>query len=124
MKRKLSAEAVDQNLKKKLVEIIETAEKRAADNMTKMTDSLDRLTDTITDGFSVLRQVMQSMPPPPPPHYSSFPFQGQAYAPMPPPPPHNSYTVPTNLMPLGRNVSVLRELHGEGREDATSYTDL
>ncbi|XP_060772569.1 uncharacterized protein LOC132883229 isoform X2 [Neoarius graeffei] len=130
LKRKLPAEAhnaaEDRNLKKKLVDIIETAENRAAENMSKMADTLDRLTATITYGFAFLRQVVQPLPPPPPPYYS-FPFQGrdpfgQAYAHTPPPHPNSYGNTPTNVVPLSTvNVTDLADTHDEGRQDAISY---
>lgn len=95
LKRKLPAETQwlnaieeDKRVKKKLVEIImmETSEKQASDNFRRITDTLDRLTTSIADGFNLLRQVMHT--PPPPPHYN-MPFDGrgphgQIYAQMPP----------------------------------------
>ena len=94
LKRKLPAETQwlnaieeDKGVKKKLIEMIETSEKQASDNFSKITDTLDRLTTSIADGFNLLRQVVHT--PPPPPHYN-MPFDGrslygQIYAHTPPP---------------------------------------
>lgn len=83
-KRKLPAEnqwlnAIedDKNVKKKLVEIIETSEKQASENFSKITNTLDRLTSSIADGFALMRQVVQT-----PPHYN-IPFDGRGpYGPV------------------------------------------
>lgn len=110
------------------MDLIETAENRAAESMSKMTDTLDRLTASITDGFAVLRHVVQPLPPPAP-HYS-FPFQGrdsfgQAYVHTPPPPPPHILpygNTPTKLVPLRTiNIADLADTHGEGREDVSFY---
>lgn len=82
--------------------------------MSKMADTLDRLTATITDGFAFLRQVVQPLPPPPPPYYS-FPFQGrdpfgQAYAHTPPPHPNSYGNTPTNVVPLS-TMSLIWQTH-------------
>nr|XP_055044696.1 uncharacterized protein LOC129431004 [Misgurnus anguillicaudatus] len=78
LKRKLPAESHwlnaiedDKNVKKKLVEIIETSEKQASENFSKITNTLDRLTSSIADGFALLRQVVQTSP-----HYN-IPFEGR-----------------------------------------------
>ncbi|XP_056281077.1 uncharacterized protein LOC130200650 [Pseudoliparis swirei] len=93
LKRKLPAETQwlnaieeDKGVKKKLIEMIETSEKQASDNFSRITDTLDRLTTSIADGFNLLRQVVHT--PPPPPHYN-MPFDGrgpygQIYAHTPP----------------------------------------
>lgn len=83
-KRKLPAEnqwlnAIedDKNVKKKFVEIIETSEKQASENFSKIANTLDRLTSSIADGFALMRQVVQT-----PPHYN-MPFDGRGpYGPV------------------------------------------
>ncbi|XP_027132528.1 uncharacterized protein LOC113745220 [Larimichthys crocea] len=137
MKRKLPAEVQwlnaieeDKQLKKKLVDIIETSENRAVDNLSKMTQTLDRLTASIADGFALLRQVVQpphTPPPPPQPHYI-MPFQGRgpygqvyAHTPAPPPPPltHSYDNRPPSAVPLS-TVS-LTDSAVEGMQGQLSY---
>ncbi|XP_019134811.2 uncharacterized protein LOC109143111 [Larimichthys crocea] len=136
MKRKLPAEAQwlnaveeDKQLKKKLVDIIETSENRAADNLSKMTQTLDRLTASIADGFALLRQVVQPPhtppPPPPPPHYI-MPFQGRgpygqvyAHTPAPPPLTHSYDKRPPSAVPL--STVNLTDLPVEGMQGQLSY---
>lgn len=48
----------DQSIKKKLVQILETAEEQASADFKSITDTLDRLTASIHAGFALLRQVV------------------------------------------------------------------
>ncbi|CAL9693812.1 unnamed protein product [Knipowitschia caucasica] len=82
LKRKLPAETQwlnaleeDQRVKKKLVDIMENSEKKANDNFAKITNTLNILTTSIADGFSLLRQVMQP-PPTQPLHYMPHEARG------------------------------------------------
>ncbi|XP_061589285.1 uncharacterized protein LOC133454575 [Cololabis saira] len=82
MKRKLPAEtqwlnAMEEDLrvKKRLVDFLETSEKQAADNFAKLSDTLSRLTKTMSEGFSVLRQILQP-PPTQPSHYMPYEARG------------------------------------------------
>ncbi|XP_022057211.1 uncharacterized protein LOC127536732 [Acanthochromis polyacanthus] len=85
LKRKLPAETQwlhaleeDQRVKKKLVDLLESSEKQAADNFAKMTNTLNMLTTSIAEGFSLLRQVMQP-PSAQPSHYMPYEGRGQYY---------------------------------------------
>ncbi|XP_056466018.1 uncharacterized protein LOC130405080 [Gadus chalcogrammus] len=148
LKRRLPAEAQwlnavedDKNIKKKLVEIIENSEKKASENFSKITNTLDRLTSSIADGFAVLRQVVQT---PPPPHYR-IPFEGRGpygpvYAHTPPLHTHsyfpNSAQIqhsfpsnssadnrPPNAVPLSTvNLTDLTHTPVEGMHGQFSYT--
>ncbi|XP_061574466.1 uncharacterized protein LOC133453999 [Cololabis saira] len=110
LKRRLPAEVQsqnaveeDQSIKRRLVEILETSEKQASENFNRLTDTLDRLTASIGDGFALLQRVVNT--PPPVPHYS-MPFEGRgpygqmyAHTPLRPYPPNlNSalHTFPHN----------------------------
>lgn len=82
MRRKLPAETQwlnameeDQRVKKRLVDFLETSEKQAADNFAKLSDTLSMLTTTMSEGFTVLRQIMQP-PPPQPSHYMPYAARG------------------------------------------------
>lgn len=151
-KRKLPAEAQwlnaiedDRNVKKKLVEIMETSEKQASENFSRITNTLDRLTSSIADGFALLRQVVQQPQPPPPPHYN-IPFEGRGgpygpvYAHTPPvhthtyfpnsspiqhsfPPNSSTDNRLPNAVPLSTvNVTDLTHAPVEGMQDQFSYT--
>ncbi|KAK9981014.1 hypothetical protein ABG768_000586, partial [Culter alburnus] len=78
LNKRLSAEALqqhaveeDQRIKRQLLNIIEASEKRAADNFSKVSNTLDRLTTSIVDGFSFLWETLHTPPlaQAPPPHY-------------------------------------------------------
>ena len=82
MRRKLPAETQwlnameeDQRVEKRLVVFLETSEKQAADNFAKLSDTLSMLTTTMSEGFTVLRQIMQP-PPPQPSHYMPYEARG------------------------------------------------
>ncbi|KAK7877436.1 hypothetical protein WMY93_031856 [Mugilogobius chulae] len=83
LKRKLPAETQwlnaveeDQRVKKKLVDFFETSTKQSNDNFAKITDTLNMLTTSVTEGFSLLRQVMQA----PAQHYMPYDPRGHIYA--------------------------------------------
>nr|XP_055075109.1 uncharacterized protein LOC129454573 [Misgurnus anguillicaudatus] len=107
LKRKLPAETQllhaaeeDIKMKKRILDMMETSEKQASENFRKLSTSLDSLTSSIADGFSLLRQVI--MQPPQPfnmsPYQSMGPY-GNVYASAPPP---NTVPVrfPANTFPL------------------------
>ncbi|KAL7381408.1 hypothetical protein ABVT39_005164 [Epinephelus coioides] len=80
LKKRLSAEAQQQNaieedqrIKRQLLNVIEASEKRAADNFSKVSNTLDRLTSSIVDGFSFLRDALHTPQPAqaPLPHYTT-----------------------------------------------------
>ncbi|XP_037546441.1 uncharacterized protein LOC119423103 [Nematolebias whitei] len=85
LRRKLPAETQwlnaleeDQRVKKRLVEIIETSEQKASENYSKMSNTLERLTTSIVDGFSLLKQVIHT--PAQPPHYMPYEPRGPMYS--------------------------------------------
>ena len=49
-------------MKKCLVEQVDKMNERFADNMDRMTKNMDKLTDSIADGFSLLRTMMCQPP--------------------------------------------------------------
>ncbi|XP_041818619.1 uncharacterized protein LOC121624787 [Chelmon rostratus] len=71
----LNAVEEDQRVKKRLVEFLETSEKQASDNFARLSETLNMLTTTVSEGFSVLRQVIQP-PPPQPSHYMPYGVRG------------------------------------------------
>nr|XP_055076718.1 uncharacterized protein LOC129455952 [Misgurnus anguillicaudatus] len=80
LNKRLSAEALqqhaveeDQRIKRQLLNIIEASEKRAADNFSKVSTTLDRLTTSIADGFSFLLETLHTPPvaQAAPPHYTT-----------------------------------------------------
>ena len=73
MERKLSVDAQlltcaqeDLAIKKKLVEQMDTFEKQYSETMTKRLDNMEKLTNSISEGFSILKHFM--IPPPPTPY--------------------------------------------------------
>lgn len=68
----LNAVEEDQRVKKKLVDFLETSEKQATENFAKITNTLNMLATSITEGFSLLRQAMQPPPPAQPAHYMPY----------------------------------------------------
>lgn len=71
----LNAVEEDQRVKKRLVDLLETSEKQASDIFAKLSETLNMLTKTVSESFSVLRQVMQP-PPPQPSHYMPYEARG------------------------------------------------
>ena len=50
---------------KKLVEQMDTFEKQYSESMTKLSDNMEKLTNSISEGFSVLKHFMIPLPPAP-----------------------------------------------------------
>ncbi|KAK7922230.1 hypothetical protein WMY93_009132 [Mugilogobius chulae] len=97
LKRKLPAETQwlnaveeDQRVKKKLVDFFETSTKQSNDNFAKITDTLNMLTTSVTEGFSLLRQVMQA----PAQHYMPYDPE-DTFMPI-----HNKHIQPTPIRPF------------------------
>lgn len=89
LKRKLPAESQlvgcvkeDIALKKRMIEQMETMDKKHQEQMQKMSDSLEKLTNSISGGFDLLRHMLAPPQPMHPqsmyPHHSPFP---QSYPP-------------------------------------------
>ena len=82
MKRKLPVDAQlltcaqeDLAIKKKLVEQMDTFEKQYSETMTKLSDNVEKLTNSISEGFSILKHFM--IPPPPTPYAYQAPMYSQ-----------------------------------------------
>lgn len=78
LNKRLSAESLqqraveeDQRIKRQLLNVIEASERRAAENFSKVSNTLDRLTTSIVDGFSFLRETLHTptLAHVPAPHY-------------------------------------------------------
>lgn len=67
----LYAAEEDIQKKKRNLDLMETSERQASDNFSKLSASLERLTSSIADGFSLLGQVMH----PPPQPFNMPPYQ-------------------------------------------------
>ena len=76
-------------VKKRLVEQIGQMDKQYAENMTRMSQSMEKLSGSIAEGFSLLKTVMLQTAgpsyPPPPSHYHQF-YPG----------PHSTYSFPSS----------------------------
>ena len=84
----------DLAIKKKLVEQMDTFEKQYSETMTKLLDNMEKLTNSISEGFSILKHFMIPLPPTPyayqgnhqfPPMYSQSPSNSYSGAPFPQP---------------------------------------
>ncbi|CAI5658451.1 uncharacterized protein LOC102081299 [Oreochromis niloticus] len=100
LKRRLSTETqllnvaeVDIQMKKRILDMMETSERRASEHYSTLSVTLERLTSSIADGFSLLRQAMH---PPPPLPFNMPPYHGGHIYPCAPSPHTVSGTFPPN----------------------------
>jgi hypothetical protein len=80
MKRKLPADAQlvdcaheDLQIKRKMITQMEDMDKRHSENMAKLTGNVQQLTASLTEGFSLLKNLMMSPQEAPPRHFIPYP---------------------------------------------------
>lgn len=114
MKRKLSIDSQllscaqeELALKKKMVEQMDSFEKQYGETMTNLSSNMDKIANSISDGFSILRNLMT--PPQPPNHYYQSHHQyPQMFHQSPPgnyPTPSANYPPPSTNYPSSPSFS-------------------
>lgn len=103
LKRKIPADAQlvecayeDLSVKKKMLSQLDTMGKQYSENMAKLTNNVEQLTSSISQGFALLKDLLQPQQQYPPHHNVMFPTASQSYYNQP-------YQQPLYNFPQGRN---------------------